>query len=101
MDGGDAVTSSYDDAVSDTGGPATVSANTTVIETDADLVIAKTVSDGTPDEGDTITYTITLTNNGPAQATNIVVTDVVPGGVTYVAASIAGGDSRSDEPRSL
>ena len=33
---------------------------------------------------------------GPLQATNIVVTDVVPSGVTYVAASIAGGDSRND-----
>jgi uncharacterized repeat protein (TIGR01451 family) len=59
-------------------------------------VIAKTVDDTTPDEGQTVTYTITLTNNGPAQAENIVVTDIVPAGVTYVAASITGGDSSDD-----
>jgi uncharacterized repeat protein (TIGR01451 family) len=63
---------------------------------DVDLAIAKTVDDTSPDEGQTITYTVTLTNNGPLQATNIVVTDVVPSGVTYVGSSIAGGDSNND-----
>jgi uncharacterized repeat protein (TIGR01451 family) len=67
-----------------------------VAAADTDLVIAKTVDDTGPDEGQTITYTITLTNNGPLQATNIVVTDVVPSGITYVAASITGGDSRNE-----
>ncbi|MHC4808734.1 MAG: hypothetical protein ACYTBX_21065, partial [Planctomycetota bacterium] len=66
------------------------------VNNNTDLVIAKTVDDATPDEGQTVTYTITLTNNGPAQATNISVTDVVPAGVTYVAASITGGDSSDD-----
>jgi uncharacterized repeat protein (TIGR01451 family) len=62
----------------------------------SDLAVSKTVDDTTPDEGQTITYTITLTNNGPAQATTIAVTDIVPAGVTYVAASITGGDSNDD-----
>ena len=49
----------------------------------ADLSIAKTVDDDTPDEGDTIIYTVTVTyesGNGPT--TDLVVTDVLPAGVT-------------------
>ena len=55
-----------------------------VVGNDADLVTGKTVDNGTPNEGDTIIYTLTLTNNGPAQATNLSITDLLPAGVTYV-----------------
>ena len=55
-----------------------------VVGNDADLVTGKTVNNGTPNEGDTIIYTLTLTNNGPAQATNLSITDLLPAGVTYV-----------------
>ncbi len=48
-----------------------------------DLELSKSVSDDTPDEGDTITYTITVDNNGPHDATGIEVTDLLPTGVTY------------------
>ena len=42
----------------------------------ADLALAKTVSNpATPDVGDTITYTITLTDSGPNSATSVQVTD--------------------------
>ena len=37
----------------------------------ADLALAKTVSDPTPNVGDTITFTVTLTNNGPDAATDV------------------------------
>ena len=47
-----------------------------------DLVIGKTVDNGTPDEGDTITFTVTITNNGPAQASNVSIDDVLPAGLT-------------------
>ena len=50
----------------------------------ADLAIVKTVDNGLPQEGDTIVYTLTLTNNGPKNANSIVVTDVLPAGLTYV-----------------
>ena len=60
---------------------------------DTDLVVGKTVSDPTPDEGDTITYTLTVTNNGPAMATNVSLTDTLPAGVTYVS---HGGDGSYD-----
>ncbi len=34
---------------------------------------------------------LTLTNNGPAQATNLSITDLLPAGVTYVSDDGAGG----------
>jgi uncharacterized repeat protein (TIGR01451 family) len=42
---------------------------------------------GLVDAGDTITYTITVTNVSPATQTVVTVTDPLPAGVTYVAAS--------------
>uniref|UniRef100_UPI00260B6CC5 DUF11 domain-containing protein n=1 Tax=uncultured Aquimarina sp. TaxID=575652 RepID=UPI00260B6CC5 len=54
------------------------------INNEVDLVVAKTVDNATPDEGDTINYTITVTNNGPARATAVSITDQLPTGVTYV-----------------
>ena len=50
--------------------------------TATDLVIGKTVDNGTPDEGDTVTFTVTVTNNGPAQASNVSIDDVLPAGLT-------------------
>ena len=47
-----------------------------------DLVIGKTVDNGTPDEGDTVTFTVTVTNSGPAQATNVSIDDAIPAGLT-------------------
>jgi uncharacterized repeat protein (TIGR01451 family) len=54
-----------------------------VVHDYADLVVTKSIDDPSPNEGDTITYTVTLTNNGPCIATNIVITDSLPAGVTY------------------
>lgn len=42
---------------------------------------------GSVDPGDTVVYTVTLTNSGTAVASNVSVTDAVPTGATYVAAS--------------
>ena len=47
-----------------------------------DLVVAKIVDDATPDEGDTVTFTVTVTNSGPARATNVAIDDVLPAGLT-------------------
>ena len=61
-----------------------------VVGNDADLVTGKTVDNNAPNEGDTIIYTLTLTNNGPAQATNLSITDLLPAGITYVSDDGAG-----------
>lgn len=44
----------------------------------ADLELEMTVSEAEPTEGDTVTYTITVTNRGPARATGVEVKSPVP-----------------------
>jgi uncharacterized repeat protein (TIGR01451 family) len=56
--------------------------------TDADLDVVKS---GIVN-GDQIVYTITVTNNGPADATNVVVTDTLPAEVTYVSDDCGGAN---------
>jgi uncharacterized repeat protein (TIGR01451 family) len=48
-----------------------------------DLALTKTASATDAVSGDTVTYTITVTNNGPIDATGIEVMDQLPTGVTY------------------
>jgi len=61
----------------------------------ADLAVAKTVSNATPTVGSTITFTITLTNAGPATATGVTVTDLLPAGLTFVSATPSQGSYTS------
>lgn len=58
----------------------------------ADLSLAKTVSNATPANGATITYTLTATNAAasPLTATGVTVLDVLPLGVNFVSASGSG-----------
>jgi uncharacterized repeat protein (TIGR01451 family) len=64
-------------------------------EPSADLAVSKGVDDASPDEGETIVYTISVTNNGPNDTTGVVISDTLPGGVTYVT-STATQDSYDD-----
>jgi large repetitive protein len=48
----------------------------------ADVAVTKTADNLTPDRNDVITFTIEATNDGPDAATSIVVTDLLPGGLT-------------------
>ena len=50
----------------------------------ADLTLTNTVDNAAPDQQGTITYTVNLTNNGPANATGVVVYEDLPQNVTYV-----------------
>ena len=50
----------------------------------ADLSIKKGVSAGPYNVGDNVTYTITVKNNGPSLATNVVVTDSLPSSLSFV-----------------
>lgn len=52
--------------------------------TSADLAVAKSVSTASPALGQNVTFTITVTNAGPAAATGVVVSDYLPAGITYV-----------------
>ncbi|HEY7428392.1 MAG TPA: isopeptide-forming domain-containing fimbrial protein, partial [Gemmataceae bacterium] len=53
----------------------------------ADLSVRKTVSNSRPNVGDTITYSVTVTNSGPNNATNVTLTDPLPAGLTFVSSS--------------
>lgn len=61
-----------------------------------DIEVIKTVSDTTPNIGDTITFTLQIINNGPDVATDVSVSDVVTAGFGYVSSSISGGASNDD-----
>ena len=63
----------------------------TITVTSLDLAVVKTVSNATPNIGDTITYTIQITNNGASDATNVSLTDNLPVGVTYISNTVSSG----------
>ncbi|SFO47618.1 conserved repeat domain-containing protein/gliding motility-associated C-terminal domain-containing protein [Chitinophaga sp. YR627] len=51
----------------------------------ADIVVVKSTAATTFAPGEDVTYTITVTNNGPSDATNVTVTDNAPTGTTIKA----------------
>ncbi len=55
-----------------------------------DLQIAKIASATIIEPGDTLTYTLTITNAGPADATNLIVNDTLPSALHYVSANGGG-----------
>jgi uncharacterized repeat protein (TIGR01451 family) len=55
-----------------------------------DLELTKSVDNDTPDAGDTVVFTITVTNNGPHDASGVVVTDQLPTGITYISDNSGG-----------
>ena len=58
-----------------------------------DIRLTKSASDdGSPEQGDTLTYSVTLQNAGAANETNVYVTDPIPAGTTF-AGSITNGGS--------
>jgi uncharacterized repeat protein (TIGR01451 family) len=56
----------------------------------ADLAVTKAASSGTITVGSSVTYTITLGNNGPDSASSITVTDNLPASLTFVSCSSTG-----------
>ena len=56
-----------------------------------DLSITKTVTPANPTVGDTVTYTITVTNAGPSSASDVTMSDPLPAGLTYVSSTTSRG----------
>jgi uncharacterized repeat protein (TIGR01451 family) len=62
----------------------------------ADLAVAKVATPDSVTAGTALTYTITITNNGPSEATGVTVTDPLPAGVTFQAAGSSSSCSATD-----
>jgi len=98
--GGDGDIDNTATADSDEAGPEQASAEAPLVAQDASLAVTKTVTNtgsgpgGTFDVGDTINYTIEVTNDGNTTLTNVVVSDPLLGLTNEpCSASLAPGDS--------
>src|SRR5207248_2145700 len=58
----------------------------TTVTSQADIGIAKSASSGSVTVGSNVTFTITASNLGPSNASGVVVTDLLPAGLTFVSA---------------
>ena len=65
---------------------------------EADLDLTKTVDPTTVEPGDSVTYTLTVTNNGPADAGNTVVTDNLPAEFTWTGDDCGAGPPAGGPP---
>lgn len=70
------------------------SADLTAIQ--IDLALTKIVNNAAPNVGETITFTVTASNTGFSNATGVVVTDLLPAGMTFVSASPSGSTIYDD-----
>ena len=90
-EGGNTITNTTTAATGDQVDPSTVGDDleeaVDVVDNTTDLVTVKTLASGdtTPDEGDVVTFEITVTNDGPGDATNVDLTDLIPAGLTATA----------------
>ncbi|TWU32279.1 DUF11 domain-containing protein [Novipirellula artificiosorum] len=58
----------------------------------ADLSLTKTANNDRPNVNEAISFTITLDNAGPAPATGVAVTDILPAGVSFISSTVSVGD---------
>lgn len=69
----------------------TSTSNATSTQVNGAIVdILKTVDKNYAEQGDVLTYTLVLKNNGNIPANNVVITDTIPSGTTFVAGSLTG-----------
>ncbi|HDR8024346.1 TPA: DUF11 domain-containing protein, partial [Bacillus cereus] len=77
-------------------------ATSNIVNTDiftANVALTKSVNKTIATIGDTITYTITATNQAPLAANNVIVTDIPPAGTSFVPGSVTvNGTSTTDNP---
>src|SRR5436309_13819527 len=61
------------------------------VVTEADIAITADASADVVVTGSNVTYTLTVTNEGPDTAVGVVVTDALPDDVTFVSCDASGG----------
>jgi len=64
----------------------------TATPTQIDLSLTKDVNDTTPNRNQNVTFTITVANAGPDQATGVVVEDLLPAGIAFVSSNASQGN---------
>ena len=62
----------------------------------ADLTVSQTAS-ANPTEGGNVVWTITVVNNGPSAAPNVILTDLIPAGTTFVSSTFAGYSASTNQ----
>jgi gliding motility-associated-like protein/uncharacterized repeat protein (TIGR01451 family) len=70
---------------------ATSTVSVSIISCDVDLSIVKTVNKTHPFFGTSVIFTITVSNNGPLNATGVAVTEILQSGYTYVSSTVSTG----------
>ena len=65
---------------------------TTSLQSVANLQLSKTASPLQPVAGTNVTFTIRVTNTGPSQATGIVLSDVLPAGLSLITTTMSQGN---------
>ncbi len=63
----------------------------TTLNPQIDLVVTKTTPAQVAQAGQALTYTITISNNGPSTATSVVATDTLPNGLTFTSGTLSNG----------
>ena len=58
---------------------------------ESDLRVTKTVNNSTPNEGSNVVFTVTASNLGASNNTNVTVNDLLPSGYTYVSHTASTG----------
>lgn len=93
-------TASGSSATSDPNGGNSGSTSPAVIAgpAQADLELTKTTTSTTVTTGSILNYTITVTNAGPSSASNVVVTDTLPAGLTLISATPSQGTCNATNP---
>ena len=76
-------------SITDTQGLTDTGEITTPVETSAEIWVTKTGSASPVTPGEPMIYSLTITNDGPSDAENVVVTDTLPAEVTFASASPA------------
>jgi len=100
VDVGQAAAASLTNIASASGGGEVNTANdsasdVTNVVSRADIAVAKISSSGTVTIGSNVDFTITVTNNGPSDATGVQITDQLPVGLTFVSATASAGTYNS------
>jgi uncharacterized repeat protein (TIGR01451 family) len=68
----------------------------TTINTSANLNVTKSDSPDPVNAGSNLSYTITVTNNGPSDAASVELSDLLPANTTFVSFTIPAGWTRTD-----